>query len=166
MIPMVDRARFGQRQREDYSSDDDLDTEHGQRLSESRRSVDSKSICFVMLGAGIMTLLVALVVSLAAVPLGQEETRPFYYHKMSDPEALCNNGERASYYVRPALSGEHSNMWIIRFEGGNFCFDEDSCEARWDGHDHEFMLPKTDPITYQDPNGGILSDNEELNPFW
>jgi len=148
---------------------EDTDNFHTKKPS----SIDSKSLCFIFLGSTFMTLLIALIVSLSSNAYDKEEaTRPFYYYQISDPEAVCNNGERASYYVRPAVSGSgkdgngKENIWIVRFEGGNICFSPESCEARWAGHDHEFMLPKEDATAFQDLNGGLLSEDPLLNPFW
>ena len=40
----------------------------------------------------------------------------------------CNDGSAAGYYIR---RNAESRVWIVYLEGGWFCHDQASCEARW-----------------------------------
>ena len=40
----------------------------------------------------------------------------------------CNDGSAAGYYIR---RNTESRVWIVYLEGGWFCHDQASCEARW-----------------------------------
>jgi hypothetical protein len=54
---------------------------------------------------------------------------------------------------------------MIRFEGGNSCFSEETCESRWNDA-HPFMTTAATPIIYEDPEGGIYNGSPEKNPDW
>ena len=51
-------------------------------------------------------------------------TRKYLYNT----NVTCNDGSTAGYYIR---RNQESRRWIIYLEGGWFCYDETSCEARW-----------------------------------
>lgn len=40
----------------------------------------------------------------------------------------CNDGSSAGYYIR---RNSETRRWVIYLEGGWFCYDDISCEARW-----------------------------------
>ena len=40
----------------------------------------------------------------------------------------CNDGSTAGYYIR---RNPESRRWIVYLEGGWFCYDKTSCDARW-----------------------------------
>jgi len=45
------------------------------------------------------------------------------------PEAVCNDGSPASFYVAPAAS--RSNHWVVALQGGFACRSYDECLQRW-----------------------------------
>ena len=45
------------------------------------------------------------------------------------PQARCMDNTIASYYIRLASNTNHSR-WLIYFDGGWFCYSEESCEFR------------------------------------
>ena len=51
-------------------------------------------------------------------------TRKYLYNG----NVTCNDGSVAGYYIR---RNSESSRWVIYLEGGWFCYDETSCEARW-----------------------------------
>ena len=51
-------------------------------------------------------------------------TRKYLYNR----NVTCNDGSAAGYYIR---RNTESRVWIIYLEGGWFCHDQASCEARW-----------------------------------
>lgn len=56
------------------------------------------------------------------------------------PEALCNDGTGAVYYVRPAATAAGRNRWVIQFQGGGLCSTPDSCARRWCSVDTNFGM--------------------------
>ena len=46
------------------------------------------------------------------------------------PFAVCNDGTPAGYYWRNSSREEGRNLWIIYLQGGNWCYDEESCKKR------------------------------------
>lgn len=51
-------------------------------------------------------------------------TRKYLYNN----NVTCNDGSSAGYYIR---RNSQSRRWVIYLEGGWFCYDKTSCEARW-----------------------------------
>ena len=51
-------------------------------------------------------------------------TRKYLYNN----NVTCNDGSVAGYYIR---RNSQSRRWVIYLEGGWFCYDQTSCEARW-----------------------------------
>jgi hypothetical protein len=54
------------------------------------------------------------------------------FHRISlidYPQARCMDNTIASYYIRFASNTNHSR-WLIYFDGGWFCYSEESCEFR------------------------------------
>ena len=47
---------------------------------------------------------------------------------LKDKNAVCNDGSPAGYYVRKSYG---SKRWIVYLEGGWYCYDKSSCDARW-----------------------------------
>ena len=43
--------------------------------------------------------------------------------------AVCNDGTSAAYYLRRGV-GEGSRLWVFHLQGGGYCFDRESCDAR------------------------------------
>ena len=50
--------------------------------------------------------------------------------KISD-QAVCNDGTEAAYYYAPAT--HQNNTWVVYLAGGGQCYDQDSCQGRWNG---------------------------------
>ncbi|XP_073990486.1 palmitoleoyl-protein carboxylesterase notum isoform X2 [Rhodnius prolixus] len=74
--------------------------------------------------------------------------------------ATCNDGSPAGYYLRRSIG---SQRWIVFLEGGWYCYDDQSCNSRWNRMQH-LMSSKLWP---EHRNvGGILSTNPEENPHW
>jgi len=48
-------------------------------------------------------------------------------HKLTDKNAVCNDGTQAAYYFS---AGTDPSLWLIYLGGGDWCYDEDSCAAR------------------------------------
>ncbi len=46
------------------------------------------------------------------------------------PDALCNNGDAAVFYFRPAADGSR-DKWLINLNGGGGCASGPSCATRW-----------------------------------
>jgi hypothetical protein len=83
-------------------------------------------------------------------------TRKYLYNR----NVTCNDGSPAGYYIRRS-SG--SSRWILFLEGGWFCFDEASCEARW----HRLRtLMSSDRWPSVKTAGGILSSDRAENPHF
>ncbi|MBK9031996.1 MAG: hypothetical protein IPL61_11825 [Myxococcales bacterium] len=56
------------------------------------------------------------------------------------PEARCNDGTRAFFYVRPAATAAARNRWVIQLQGGGGCGSPDACAARWCSVDTNFGM--------------------------
>ena len=56
------------------------------------------------------------------------------------PDAVCNDGTRAVFYVRQACptTPEYQNYWHIHLEGGGNCNTPQSCANRWCSHETNF----------------------------
>lgn len=46
------------------------------------------------------------------------------------PNAVCNDGSASAYYFHPAIPEGANSTWIVMLEGGNWCFDFESCQER------------------------------------
>ncbi|KAF5301497.1 hypothetical protein FQR65_LT08800 [Abscondita terminalis] len=79
---------------------------------------------------------------------------------LSTRSITCNDGSQAGFYLRKS---HISKTWIIFLEGGWYCYDQHSCRNRWLRQRH-FMTSSHWPETRNE--GGILSPNEEENPYW
>lgn len=47
------------------------------------------------------------------------------------PEARCNDGSAATFYVRPAATLAGSTRWVLQLQGGGSCRSPDDCARRW-----------------------------------
>lgn len=69
----------------------------------------------------------------AAPPVGpgnQGELQRYPIDTAVFPDALCNNGDAAVFYFRPAADGNR-DKWLINLNGGGSCSSGNSCAARW-----------------------------------
>jgi len=88
------------------------------------------------------------------------EPPPTHKVLLKDKNAVCNDGSSAGYFIRKSYG---SKRWIVFLEGGWYCYDKRSCEARW-SRLRGFMTSKMWPNTRQ--VNGILSPDPEENPYW
>jgi len=61
-----------------------------------------------------------------------DEEGPMTLTIVSDAEArgaVCNDGTPAVYYFRRGV-GAGSRLWVFHLQGGGYCFDRESCDAR------------------------------------
>jgi hypothetical protein len=74
--------------------------------------------------------------------------------------AVCNDGTPGIYYLRKT----GNQVWVIYLEGGGYCYDPNTCAARW-ATARMMMSSSGYPKTMT--GTGILSENPNVNPnFW
>lgn len=56
------------------------------------------------------------------------------------PDARCNDGSAATFYVRPAATAAGSGRWVIQLQGGGSCRSPDDCARRWCSVDTNFGM--------------------------
>jgi hypothetical protein len=65
------------------------------------------------------------------------------------PDALCNDGSPALFYVRPAMTSAGRNKWVLQLMGGGACASAALCAKRWCSVDTNFsktqMTSSTSP---------------------
>ena len=83
-------------------------------------------------------------------------TRKFLYNR----NVTCNDGSPSGYYI---WRNRSSTRWVIFLEGGWFCYDRPSCEARWL---RLRTLMSSDHWPTVKTAGGILSADAEENPHF
>lgn len=68
-----------------------------------------------------------------------------------DPGAVCADGSPAGYYFESSKSSSElgSRLWILYLEGGDWCFDEESCRRRCKHSTGPLCSSKRWPATYQ-----------------
>ena len=47
-------------------------------------------------------------------------------------DALCNDGTKGGYYYAPSTVADAADTYVIHLPGGGQCYDEESCQARWE----------------------------------
>lgn len=72
-----------------------------------------------------------------------------------DALAVCNDGSPGAYFFQASATG--SSLWIVYLQGGMWCWDQASCQARFSGTDFE-MSSTNWPATEQ--VGGIFSTSK------
>jgi hypothetical protein len=97
-------------------------------------------------------------------PDSRDERPMLMYDYTINQEAICNDGTPAKIHYRNYLGEENQHNWIFRFEGGNLCYDAETCAQRANGPEAAFMSAPTRPIIYQDPLGGVLNGDPAKNP--
>eukprot|EP00026_Physarum_polycephalum_P010167 Phypoly_transcript_10319.p1 GENE.Phypoly_transcript_10319~~Phypoly_transcript_10319.p1 ORF type:complete len:378 (+),score=53.45 Phypoly_transcript_10319:114-1247(+) len=88
-----------------------------------------------------------------------------------NPLATCNDGTPAVVYLRSGV-GSGANKFVIRLQGGAWCYDEDSCNSR--AKDNPYWVSSNlCPPTLLDNqtisgvgHEGILSSTPSLNPYF
>lgn len=94
----------------------------------------------------------------------------YRYEITAEPNALCNDGSRAVFYLRPSPRG--NSDWLVYFDGGNACYSDASCQSRFIT-DHSKMSAQTTPADTLErlvggsrPENSILSADPNVNPYW
>ena len=82
--------------------------------------------------------------------------RKFFYND----NVTCNDGSVAGYYMRRNYK---SQRWIIFLEGGDICYDEESCSGR---AYREHYRMSSDRWASEKTVGGILSADPDENPHF
>jgi hypothetical protein len=96
-------------------------------------------------------------------PSGPDERPMLRYEFSQNTNAYCNDYSTPAHYYRPALEGPNEKNWIIRFEGGNSCFDPVTCDERI-RDDPQMMTTATTKLVFEDPEGGLFNGDPALNP--
>lgn len=83
------------------------------------------------------------------------------------PDALCNDGTGAIFYVRRASSPEHTNRWVVNLQGGGTCQSGQSCADRWCAHETNFGSWKmsTDERPLRGVAAGGIHARDPANPI-
>jgi len=81
------------------------------------------------------------------------------FENATENKAVCNDGTPSGFYFKEG----NPNKWIIHFQGGGWCFDENSCLYRMK-NDPFLMSSNTWPKQYS-PDG-LFDQNATLNPDW
>ena len=71
------------------------------------------------------------------------------------PDAICNDGSGAVFYVRRYVNPENRDKWQIHLQGGGGCGSAGACASRWCSIDTNFGADKMS--TKFAPEGGILA---------
>jgi hypothetical protein len=85
------------------------------------------------------------------------------------PNARCNDGTGATFYVRPAATLAGRSRWVIQLQGGGGCRTGADCAARWCSIDTNFG--ETQMSSRLAPKVGIAGDgilyrgSQFTNPF-
>lgn len=84
------------------------------------------------------------------------------------PDARCNDGTAATFYIRPAATAAASTRWVIQLQGGGACASPDECARRWCSVDTAFgMTQMTSSLAPTGIRGeGVLYRGpQEVNPL-
>jgi len=100
------------------------------------------------------------------VVLGLLDAKELVRYSLDVP---CNDGTQAVYYFR-AGEGSGAKRWVIRLQGGGWCWDIGSCQGRQQSSPY-WTSSKYCPTAVNDtqdisgvPHGGILSSDPTINP--
>ena len=85
------------------------------------------------------------------------------------PDARCNDGTGATFYVRPAATAAGSTRWVIQLQGGGACRTPDDCARRWCSVDTNFgmtqMTSSLAPAMGTRGDGILYRGPQEVNPL-
>ena len=70
------------------------------------------------------------------------------------PDALCNDGTPALFYVRPASTSAGMNKWVIQLLGGGACSSPALCAKRWCSVDTNFSKTQMTSATSPERTDG------------
>ncbi len=104
------------------------------------------------------------------------EGTPMLKYTLSGFNSVCNDGTPAIMYIRPANAHydrgcetseenpyfQESNKWVIHFQGGGGCRDNDDCWARWCGDEINARAGRMSSLGTPEAaskNSGIFSRN-------
>ncbi|XP_070569115.1 palmitoleoyl-protein carboxylesterase notum1-like isoform X2 [Ptychodera flava] len=79
---------------------------------------------------------------------------------LQNTSVTCNDGSPAGYYLRKSFG---SKRWLIFLEGGWYCFDDGSCNSRWQSTQ---SLMSSKGWSAERTGSGLLSADPEENPNW
>ncbi|XP_045769611.1 palmitoleoyl-protein carboxylesterase NOTUM [Maniola jurtina] len=79
---------------------------------------------------------------------------------LSNTTLICNDGSPAGYYIR---RGSNNHHWVVYLEGGGYCWDKASCDARWRRRP-SLMSSTRWPRARRAP--ALLSSDPQANPIW
>lgn len=82
---------------------------------------------------------------------------------MFAPGAVCNDGSPGGFYWR-AGEGEGKNRFVIHLQGGAWCYDEDSCNYRWNDDIDLMSSTEWEPTIYM--SEGLFNMNPLKNAWW
>ena len=71
---------------------------------------------------------------------------------LSNRTVTCNDGSQAGFYLRKSTK---SKTWVVFFEGGWHCYDNESCKSRWTKFRHLMTSAKW-PETRENSKLNIL----------
>jgi len=74
--------------------------------------------------------------------------------------AMCLDGSPAAYYFHAASKPEDSDKWVLFFEGGGWCYEEEDCAERATTE----LGSSTQMSKTTDWKNGILSEDPSVNP--
>ena len=94
----------------------------------------------------------------------------FFLDTEKYPMAVCNDGSTPILYHRPGIE-EGKDKWIIWFEGGESCVDQESCTERWQNKRN--LMSTCSGVDCEDfaapqeiNKDGILSSEADNNPHF
>jgi len=109
-------------------------------------------------------LLGALVISAAVIGFGVALDSDFTLELFPDKSlAKCLDGTPAGFYIRHSPS--KSSSWIVHFEGGGMCFDEETCVQRSQSLLGSSKTWPTSPMDdFDGGSHGLFSTDPAVNP--
>ncbi len=83
------------------------------------------------------------------------------------PNAVCNDGTPAVYYVRRATNPAHVDKWVLQLQGGGACSSPELCAQRWCSVSTNFGARKMSSSFAPERgiNGRGVLANQADNPF-
>ncbi len=109
-------------------------------------------------------IILTLIYRRQTLPLSSPKVQSSSFHRISlidYPQARCMDNTIASYYIRFANNNNNNHSsWLIYFDGGWFCYSEESCEFRRQ-YSPDFITSKH--VNKQKIFTGILSSLKQFN---
>jgi hypothetical protein len=115
----------------------------------------------VVIAAAVIILVEVLVDEEKDKAVTYDSRLPRYF--ASSPDALCNDGTPADYYVRRSVV-PNTDKWVIMLEGGDVCYDVPTCLERSQMYPMALTSNMSTPFRV---GRGIMSADPKINPlFW